>query len=378
MKFRTYTMEDALEQIIDYRGKTPKKSDSGIPTLSAKSVKNNHIDYSLCYYISPDEYDRFMVRGFPKVGDVLLTTEAPMGMVARLDRDDVGIAQRLLTLRGKQDILDNEYLLYFLQSSIGQSLLKARETGTTVTGIKQAEFRKIQIDIPEIHIQKKIGGILRILDQKIEINNKINENLCDQMKAIYLHAKKSSIWNECKLGEILTFYDHMRKPLSSRQREGMVRLYPYYGATSVVDYVDAYIFDGVYILISEDGANVVDALGHPLIQYTYGKFWVNNHAHIVQGNMFYSEALLFALLKTLNMSSIVTGAAQPKINQANLKDFCIVAPSNQEAMHLSNVLNPFLEQIIKNDLQNTILSNLRDTLLPRLMSGELDISNLDI
>lgn len=85
-------MEDALEQIIDYRGKTPKKSDSGIPTLSAKSVKNNHIDYSLCYYISPDEYERFMVRGFPKVGDVLLTTEAPMGMVARLDRDDVGIA----------------------------------------------------------------------------------------------------------------------------------------------------------------------------------------------------------------------------------------------------------------------------------------------
>ena len=123
-----------------------------------------------------------MVRGFPKVGDVLLTTEAPMGMVARLDRDDVGIAQRLLTLRGKQDILDNEYLLYFLQSSIGQSLLKARETGTTVTGIKQAEFRKIQIDIPEIHIQKKIGGILRILDQKIEINNKINEKIsyiCD-------------------------------------------------------------------------------------------------------------------------------------------------------------------------------------------------------
>ena len=177
MKYKTYTMEDALETIIDYRGKTPKKSDSGIPTLSAKSVKNNNIDYSLCYYISSDEYKRFMVRGFPKVGDVLLTTEAPMGMVARLDRDDVGIAQRLLTLRGKEGVLDNEYLLYFLQSSIGQTLLKARETGTTVTGIKQAEFRKIQIDIPQISIQKKIGGFLRVLDKKIEINNKINENL---------------------------------------------------------------------------------------------------------------------------------------------------------------------------------------------------------
>ena len=195
MKYKTYTMEDALEEIIDYRGKTPKKSDSGIPTLSAKSVKNNNIDYSLCYYISLDEYKRFMVRGFPKVGDVLLTTEAPMGMVARLDRDDVGIAQRLLTLRGKSGVLDNEYLLYFLQSSIGQSLLKARETGTTVTGIKQAEFRKIQIDIPEISVQKKIGGILRNLDQKIEINNKINENLETQAQAIFtnMFAKNNSV-----------------------------------------------------------------------------------------------------------------------------------------------------------------------------------------
>ncbi len=177
MKYKTYTMEDALEAIIDYRGKTPKKSEKGIPTLSAKSVKNNHIDYDSCYYISSDEYKRFMVRGLPQIGDVLLTTEAPLGMVAQLDRHDVGIAQRLLTLRGKQGILDNEYLLYYLQSPIGQALLRARETGTTVTGIKQSEFRKIQIDIPDIENQRKIGGILRGLDDKIAVNNSINKNL---------------------------------------------------------------------------------------------------------------------------------------------------------------------------------------------------------
>lgn len=119
-------MEDALECIIDYRGKTPKKSDQGIPTLSAKSVKNNYIDYSACYYISEEEYKKFMVRGLPQVGDVLLTTEAPMGLTARLDRDDIGIAQRLLLLRGKKEILDNGYLLCFLQSPKGQALLKAR------------------------------------------------------------------------------------------------------------------------------------------------------------------------------------------------------------------------------------------------------------
>lgn len=177
MVFKEYLMEDALSAIIDYRGKTPQKSEKGIPTLSAKSVKNNFINYDECYYISETEYKRFMVRGYPQKGDVLLTTEAPMGMVARLDRDDVAIAQRLLTLRGKEGILDNDYLLYLLQSPYGQGLLKAKETGTTVTGIKQAEFRRIVIKLPAISIQKKIASILNAIDGKISCNTKINDNL---------------------------------------------------------------------------------------------------------------------------------------------------------------------------------------------------------
>lgn len=177
MNYKTYTMEDALDAIIDYRGKTPKKSESGIPTLSAKTVRNNFIDYNNCYYISEEEYKRFMVRGFPKVGDILLTTEAPLGMTAKLNRADVALAQRLLTLRGKTDILDNDYLLYFLQSPKGQHLLKSHETGTTVTGIKQAVFRKLEISIPSITIQKQIAIILSSIDEKISVNTKINENL---------------------------------------------------------------------------------------------------------------------------------------------------------------------------------------------------------
>ena len=172
-----YKMEDVLEALIDYRGKTPRKSETGIPTLSAKSVKDGYIDYSSCYYISPEEYQRFMVRGFPKVGDVLLTTEAPMGNVARLDREDIGIAQRLLTLRGKKDVCDTDYLRYWLKSPCGKAALSARETGTTVTGIKQAEFRKIVIDLPDIETQKKVVSVLLSLERKLEVNNEINKNL---------------------------------------------------------------------------------------------------------------------------------------------------------------------------------------------------------
>lgn len=177
MKFVQYKMEDVLEYIIDYRGKTPKKSDNGILTLSAKSVRDGYIDYSQCYCISKEEYKKFMVRGFPHIGDVLLTTEAPLGVTARVDRDDVAIAQRLLTLQGKRDLLDTGYLYYYLRSPIGQGKLKERQTGTTVSGIKQAEFRKIEIDLPNIEIQKKIASILEPIDEKIKLNKKINENL---------------------------------------------------------------------------------------------------------------------------------------------------------------------------------------------------------
>lgn len=172
-----YKMEDALESIIDYRGKTPKKSEDGVLTLSARSVRDGYIDYSQCYYISEDEYKKFMVRGFPQKGDVLLTTEAPLGTVARLDREDVAIAQRLLTIRGRKDVLDTGYLYYYLRSPIGQGKLREKESGTTVTGIKQSEFRKIEIDLPEITVQKRVASVLDILEKRININTRINENL---------------------------------------------------------------------------------------------------------------------------------------------------------------------------------------------------------
>lgn len=177
MKFDNYKMEEVLASLIDYRGKTPHKSDVGVMTLSARSVRDGYIDYSQCYFISEEEYRKFMVKGLPKIGDVLLTTEAPLGVVARLDREDIAIAQRLLTLRGKEGVLDTGYLYYYLRSSIGQAKLREKESGTTVTGIKQAEFRKIEIDIPCIATQRKIASIMEVLDKKIKLNNEINENL---------------------------------------------------------------------------------------------------------------------------------------------------------------------------------------------------------
>lgn len=251
------------------------------------------------------------------------------------------------------------------------------------TGQTEINKRRLQDEIV-IHFpasldeQKAIGRMLKAIDEKILNNEEINENLYLQMLSIFINARENSSWNEHKLDDVLTFFDHMRKPLSSRQREKMERIYPYYGATSIVDYVEGYIFDGTYILVSEDGANVVDQNGRPLTQYTFGRFWVNNHAHIVKGANGFSEALILSLLGTINLQSIVTGAAQPKINQANLRNYSTRLPEASEAEQLSNILDPMLSLMIKNDEENSNLSRVRDTLLPKLMFGELDVSDLDL
>lgn len=379
-------MEDALEDIIDYRGKTPHKATSGIQTLSAKSVKDGYIDYSNCYFISLEEYNRFMVRGIPKTGDVLLTTEAPLGNVARLDREDVALAQRLLTLRGKQGVLDTGFLYYYLRSPIGQAKLREKETGTTVTGIKQSEFRRIEIDIPSYSVQKKIVDILCHLDQKMELNRKINKNLFDQAQALYkdkyidlapFDGNVPDGWHFGTVSEIIELHDSKRVPLSSREREKLDKIYPYYGATSVMDYVDRYLFDGIYLLLGEDGT-VVDDKGFPVLQYVDGKFWVNNHAHIITGKNGFTVELLYLLFSLTNIKSIVTGAVQPKISQANLNKVPVLIPDANELESFDSTIQPFFAQIRNLRAENNRLATTRDTLLPSLMSGEIDVSDIDI
>ena len=167
---------DLLDRLIDYRGKTPVKTESGVPLITAKIVKNGRIE-TPTEFIAEDNYASWMVRGFPKEGDVVLTTEAPLGEVAQLDGRKIALAQRIVCLRGKIGILDNTYLKYYFMSNIGHSRLCARETGTTVTGIKQSELKEVLVSYPSYTIQQKVSSILKSLDSKIELNRRINDNL---------------------------------------------------------------------------------------------------------------------------------------------------------------------------------------------------------
>ncbi len=177
-------LEDCMAAIIDYRGKTPRKTSWGIPLITAKVVKGGSIE-TPSEFIAPEDYEPWMRRGIPKAGDVLITTEAPLGEVAQLGFERVALAQRLIALRGKSDVLDNTFLKFLMQSVDVQDQLRARASGTTVLGIKQSELRKVSLTIPPLPEQRSIAHVLGTLDDKIELNRRINETLEAIARALF-------------------------------------------------------------------------------------------------------------------------------------------------------------------------------------------------
>lgn len=216
------------------------------------------------------------------------------------------------------------------------------------------------------------------------ISRLINKNLFDQAQALFKarfididHSDLPSDWHLGTVEEIIELHDSKRIPLSGPDRQKMEKKYPYYGATSLMDYVDNYIFDGIYLLLGEDGT-VVDAKGFPILQYIYGQFWVNNHAHILTGKSGYSVEELYLFFSLTNIKNIVTGAVQQKISQQNLKKVSAIVPSAEALKEFDDIIQPMFDQIRNLRDENASLSTLRDTLLPRLMSGELDISEVNL
>lgn len=177
-------LEECMSAIIDYRGKTPTKTATGVPLITAKIIKGGRIEKPE-EFIDPVDYDDWMRRGIPKAGDVVLTTEAPLGEVAQLDGSKIALAQRVITLRGKDGVVDNTFLKFLLQSKGIQEQLHGRSTGTTVHGIRQSELRKVLLPVPPFEEQRAIAHILGTLDDKIELNRQMNETLEAMARALF-------------------------------------------------------------------------------------------------------------------------------------------------------------------------------------------------
>lgn len=307
--------------------------------------------------------------------------------VFRYRLQDGWLNQHIFKVTANEELVTKDFLCYvlkFLKPHFTQIATNKQTTGLGHVTI--ADLKRMSLVVPSKEVQDQIVSILKAVDNKIEVNKNINDNLLQQAQALYKYhfvdmqpfdGVMPDNWHLGTISEIIELHDSKRIPLSSRERADLAKIYPYYGATSVMDYVDRYLFDGIYLLLGEDGT-VVDSKGFPILQYVEGKFWVNNHAHIITGKNGFSVELLYLLFSLTSVQSIVTGAVQPKISQANLNKVPVIIPSEDEIKAFDATVQPVFAQIRNLRAENDRLATTRDTLLPRLMSGELDVSDLDL
>ena len=250
--------------------------------------------------------------------------------------------------------------------------------------------------------EENIGNMMVDIMSKININRQINDNLEAMAKQLYDYwfvqfdfpneegkPYKSSggamVWNEklkreipqewsdCKLKDFINLFDSKRVPLSSKDRGERQGVYPYYGATGIMDYVNDYIFDGDYILLAEDGSTS-DAKGFPIVQYIWGKNWVNNHAHIILPKNERYTMFTYQMLRSIPAKQIETGSIQKKISQENLCGYKMVLPNSELLEKYENVVSPLWEKRKRCIEEINTLSKQRDELLPLLMNGQASVN----
>lgn len=417
MDFQIDILGNLLEELIDYRGKTPVKTTSGIPLVTAKIIKNGVIN-EFTEFIAESDYDKWMVRGFPKSGDVVLTTEAPLGEVAQLDDRKIALAQRVVCLRGKSNILDNTYLKYYFLSRYGKKSLKSRESGTTVTGIKQSELRNVEVRFPSYQDQCCIASILKSLDDKIAINRRICENLEAQAQALFKHwfidfaPFKNGKFVESELGMIPegwrvgTYSDIIQETISGdwgkEKNEGN-----YTHKVACIrgcDFQDVKMglrgktperfileknyqskhFEDKDVLVEISGGTATVSTGRicPVSQLLIDKYEgdivCTNFCRLVRPIKGFSSYLYYSWKYKYDhkvMFGYENGTSG--IKNFSIKDFSsrepLILPDLSALNEFENIIDHIHTQIQNCGSESAKLTTLRDTLLPKLMSGQIKV-----
>ena len=399
-EWKEYILEDIIDEFIDYRGKTPQKKESGIPLITAKIVKNGRI-LEPNEFIDPDDYDSWMTRGLPEVDDIVLTTEAPLGEVALIKNKKVALAQRIITLRGKKHLVYNPFLKYYFQSNIGQYELQSRASGTTVFGIKAEVLRKVPVFLPSISEQKNIASVLLSLDDKIDLlhrQNKTLEAMAETLFRQWFVEEADEGWKEGKLGDLIEIkhgYAFKGNYITDEETNNILVTpgnfkigggfkedkFKYY---STDDYPKEYIFNENDLIVtmtdlSKDG----DTLGYPaFVPSILGKnFLHNQRVGKVKYKNNYIEKFcyfLYFLMKTDEYRAYILGSASGTsilhTSPDRICNFQLHIPDEESIKRYNKVVSDLFYKIKINSHQIHTLEKLRDTLLPKLMSGEVRLN----
>jgi type I restriction enzyme S subunit len=424
-EWTTLPLEDCMAAIIDYRGKSPEKTTFGVPLVTAKIVKGGRIEKPE-EFIAEADFDDWMRRGMPKPGDIVMTTEAPLGEVAQLDGRKVALAQRVITLRGKPDVLDNTFLKFLLQSNPVQEELRSRGTGTTVVGIRQSELRKVSLTLPPLAEQKAIAAVLGALDDKIELNRRMNATLEAMARALFQswfvdfdpvrakldgrspaaldpataalfpdtfrdseagHIPKG--WTLQPVGEVVdcvgggtpstaepkyweggTHYWTTPKDFSSLQAPILLDTDRKLTDAGIAKISSGLLPAGTLLLSSRAPVGYLAIAAMPVA--------INQGFIAMKCNERASNFFMLNWCQT-NMAEIesrATGTTFAEISKQNFRPIRVVLPPKELMAAFTAKVAPLYDQITANLQQSRTLATLRDTLLPKLLSGELSLAAL--
>lgn len=413
-------LDNLVDEFIDYRGKTPPKSDEGIHMLSAANIKDGFIlPKRKEKFVSEETYEEWTTRGIPSKDDVIITTEAPVGEVGIIRSDETFLtAQRLITLRSS-DGLDPHYLKFCLQYERTQQQLGSYASGTTVSSFNQTDLRNTVIPVPPISEQKKIGDILDNIERKININDRMDVLLGEIAQAVFesrfVDFSQYDNLVETELGKIPEEFDvkDLNEVLSFQ------RGYSYSGDELIDEESEKSIDDGYPMVnlgnispgggyrpenikycknvpheryLAEPGDLVIshtdmtqdrDILGSPVVipKFNVEHILFSHHLYAIRDTDLPIEYLYYYFLSPYfkpKAESFASGTTVLSFSSKITSEVKIPIPSKESLESYLRIARPIFERREAIRREKELLLNLRDTLLPRLMSGEVRVNNINL
>lgn len=361
-------LSDVCKLIVDCPHSTAKDEGTGYPLIRTPNIGRGRLKLDGVHRVSENVYLDRNQRATPQTNDLILAREAPVGNVAVIKDEKVCLGQRTVLIRPDEKKVDADFLVYYLLAPKQQHLLLSASNGATVSHLNMSAIRNLEIDLPEMNKQKRMGRILSKLDDLIVENERINKNLEQQAQAIYSKmfiTDADSSWPEGKLSDLIEVcYGKDHKKLN----DGVI---PVYGSGGIMRHVDQSLYDHESVLIPRKGT-----LNN--VMYVNEPFWSVDTMFFTKMKRNHVAKFVFHFLKGKDLASMNAGSAVPSMTTKIIDAIPLQIPDDQTLSNFESLVSPYYETIAFNNQESKTLSDMRDSLLSRLMSGEIDVSNIDL
>lgn len=390
------TIRELCSVVVDCPHSTPKWTANGKIVIRNNNIKHGRIDFSSPSYTDDEHFAQRTKRAKPQPGDIIITREAPIGDVGMIpENTECCLGQRMVLLRANQSVCDNFYLLYSLQSLYVQHQISWSEgTGTTVSNLRIPHLEQIQIPYLPLEQQAKISSVLRALEEKIENNRRLNDNLEQQAMALYRQMfveNNNDARRECRADEYFDISIGKTPPRKEAQWFSMNPTDCIWVSISDMGRCGMYIADSSEYLTHEsvDKFNIKVVPDNTVLlsfKLTVGRVAITDGAMVTNEAIAHFKTdkpeineYLYCYLKDFNYQTMgSTSSIATAVNSKIIKAMPFVIPTDAELVSFHSATAPMFEMIKTRQRENTRLAELRDSLLPKLMSGEIDVSAVQL